>query len=136
MPKGDKLTPKEELFCRFFATDRDCFGNGVQAYIKAYGSKVKYMTAKAEAWRLLQNPTITSRIRELVDIYISDEIVDKELGSVIMQYADFSSKVAAIREYNKLKGRITEKYKHEWIDENADLSNEQLKKALASGSKG
>lgn len=31
-----KLTPKQLLFCRLYASDREFFGNGVQSYIEAY----------------------------------------------------------------------------------------------------
>lgn len=111
MVKKRKLKPKEELFCQYFAKDRDCFGNGVQAYLKVFSTKKKpitYKSAKVLAHRLLTKVNLTERIRELIDIRISDEVVDKELGEVILQYADIPSKVAAIREYNKVKSRINE----------------------------
>ena len=31
-----KLTKKQELFCEMYATEREYFGNGTQAYAKAY----------------------------------------------------------------------------------------------------
>lgn len=101
------LTAQQELFCQIYASDREFFGNGVQSYMEAFDvPKSKYMTAKTEAWKLLTNPHILARIRELIDITISDEVVDKELGKVILQDAEFNPKVAAIREYNKLKKRV------------------------------
>jgi hypothetical protein len=42
----------------------------------------------------------------------NDVAVDKQLATVITQNADFGSKVSAIREYNKLKQRITERIDH------------------------
>lgn len=106
-----KLNPKQELFCKLYATDRDCFGNGVQAYLEVYSTEKKpisYKVAKACAYKLLTNVYLCERIRELIDIYVSDEVVDKELGQVILQYGDLSSKVAAVREYNKVKARVKE----------------------------
>ena len=129
----EKLNPKQELFCKSFATDRDCFGNGVQAYIKAYSTKKKkvdYLSARVNAHKLLTKANICDRIRELIDIYISNEVVDKELGMVILQYDDLSAKIAAIREYNKVKGRLAPT-KFSIVDEYGDLTEEQIKEELA-----
>lgn len=128
-----KLNPKEELFCQLFAKDRDCFGNGVQAYIKVYSTKKKpvpYKSAKQLAYRLLTKVHLIDRIRELIDIRVSDEVVDKELGMVILQYADIPSKVAAVREYNKVKGRLAPT-KFSIVDEHEELTEEQIKEELA-----
>ena len=70
---------------------------------------MSYKAARACASRLLTNANILSRINELLDIFITNEIVDKNLGLVILQNADFHAKVAAIKEYNQLKNRITQK---------------------------
>jgi hypothetical protein len=40
---------------------------------------------------------------------LNDEWVDKQLSAVITQWADMPSKVAAIKEYNKMRGRIIDK---------------------------
>lgn len=102
-----------EAFCQLYASDKEFFGNGVESYIEAFDidltEKNAYNTAKASAWKLLQNVTILDRIRELLDLELNDAFVDKELAFVVKQNADLSPKVAAIREYNKLKQRITEK---------------------------
>jgi len=122
-----KLNPKQELFCKLYATDRDCFGNGVQAYLKVYSTKKKpisYKAARVSAFDLLTKPNICDRIREQIDIYISDEVVDKELGMVILQYADIPSKVAAVREYNKVKSRVINKF--EILDPNAEQTDDNL----------
>ena len=122
------LTAKQEFFCQLFAKDRDCFGNGTQAYLKAFSTKRKkpaYSTARVEAHKLLTNPNIIDRIRELIDVWISDEVVDKELGMVILQYDNLSAKVAAIREYNKVKGRMTFS-KDKWIDPYPEFTDEEL----------
>ena len=109
--KKKGLTAKQEKFCQMFAKDRDCFGNGTQTFLKVFkkkdGTSQTYRTAQSNAYKLLTKPHITKRIRELIDIYISDEVVDKELGAVIQQWGEIPSKVAAIREYNRVKGRIS-----------------------------
>ena len=109
-----KLHLKQERFCQLFASDKEFFGNGAQSYLEAYEDKkskkiMSYKAARACASRLLTNANILSRINELLDIFITNEIVDKNLGLVILQNADFHAKVAAIKEYNQLKNRITQK---------------------------
>ena len=128
------LTPKQEKFCQLYARDRDCFGNGTQAYKKAFKPKKTYGSIRTEAYKLLTNPRITERIRELLDIYISDEVVDKELGEVILQSGDLSAKVSAIREYNKVKGRLAPTT-FKFVDENDDLTDEELEKEIAKRKK-
>jgi phage terminase small subunit len=108
------LTPKQELFCQYFASDREFFGNGTQSYIEAYNvnlnEKGAYQTARACAYESLTKPHILARINELLEVEgLNDVAVDKQLKLVIAQSADYPSKVAAIREYNKLKARIVDK---------------------------
>jgi hypothetical protein len=115
--KEDKLNPKQELFCKLYSSDKEFFGNGVQSYIEAYEINIlkqgAYNGARSSAYDLLTNPHILKRIDELLEVKgLNDSQVDKELLFVIQQKADLGSKVAAIREYNKLKQRITEKIDH------------------------
>lgn len=113
----ENINAKQELFCQLYATDREFFGNGVESYVEAYGidlnKKGAYGSARATASRLLTNANILKRIDELLEVKgLNDQAVDKELAFVIVQKADLGSKVAAIREYNKLRQRITEKIDH------------------------
>jgi len=105
-----KLSLQQEEFCKNFVGPDEFFGNGVQSYIKAYkidtSKKGQYDVAKAGAYENLTKPYINDRINELLeDQGLNDANVDKQLGLVINQNAEFSTKVAAIREYNKLKKR-------------------------------
>lgn len=114
MKKGTKLTPKQELFCKIYATDREFFGNGTQSYIQAYNpnrtSKNWYRAAQSSASDLLSNPMIFNRINELLEEGgFNNVAVDKQISFLIHQQADLSVKIAAIREYNKLKSRIENK---------------------------
>lgn len=115
--KKEELNAKQELFCKLYASYEEFFGNGVQSYIEAYGIDTNrpgaYNGARASASQLLTNPNILKRIDELLEVNgLNDQAVDKELAFVIMQKADLSSKVAAIREYNKLKTRIIDRIDH------------------------
>lgn len=116
-PKEDKLNIQQELFCQLYATDREFFGNGTQTYIEVYEPDQKkpnwYRGAQASASRLLSNVIICARINELLEMGgLNDAFVDKQLLYLIQQHEDKTAKVAAIREYNKLKSRVTEKIDH------------------------
>lgn len=115
--KDDKLNAKQELFCQLYASDREFFGNGVQSYIEAYKPETKspnwYKTVCSASSRLLSDVKVCKRINELLSAEgLNDEFVDKQLLYVIAQHDDRGAKVAAIREYNKLRARITEKLDH------------------------
>lgn len=114
MPKERKLNPKQEKFCKLYATETEFFGNGVESYIEAYDPKTTkpnwYKTAAAAASRMLKNVNILDRINELLDSEgFNDAHVDKQLLFLINQGAEFPSKLGAIKEYNKLKQRIVDR---------------------------
>jgi hypothetical protein len=106
------LNPKQEMFCQLYAVSREFFGNATQSYCLAYGinpeDKDAYRGAKSSAFNLLTNPDITERISDLLRD-VNEQVVDEELGYVIRQRYELPSKIAAIREWNKIKGRITDK---------------------------
>lgn len=105
--KDTGLNPEQEKFCKLYATDREFFGNGFQAYIEAYDVEPKgYKAAMVSACRLLRVPKILDRINALLDLTLNDQHVDKQLALVITQNADLKSKVAAIKEYNALRNRV------------------------------
>ncbi|MDF9749191.1 hypothetical protein M2428_000621 [Arthrobacter sp. ES3-54] len=61
----------------------------------------------------MSNVKVAARINQLLDeAGLNDAHVDKQLLFLITQHADFTNKLGAIREYNKLKARITEKVDH------------------------
>lgn len=108
------LNPKQEKFCQLYATETEFFGNGTQAYIEAYEPDMSkpnwYKTAQAASSRLLSNVMVCNRITELLgDLGFNDQHVDKQLAFLLVQQADFKTKLGAIKEYNKLKQRITDK---------------------------
>lgn len=110
---GKSLTLRQEEFCQLFVSE-DFFGNGTQTYLEVYDvdhTKPNwYKTAQAAASRLLSNVMVCARINELLEEGgLNDQHVDKQLLLLITQNADYTNKVGAIREYNKLKQRITDK---------------------------
>lgn len=105
------LNQRQELFSRLYATDKEFFGNGVESYIQAYKpdqSKPNwYKSACSSASRLLRNVKVVERINELLEeMGFTETAIDKQLAFLITQHSDFSVKLGAIREYNKLRGRI------------------------------
>lgn len=85
---------------------------GAKTYIEVYKpdqSKPNwYKSACASASRMLSNVKVMKRINELLaDSGFNDAVVDKQLAFLITQFADFLSKLAAIKEYNRLKRRTT-----------------------------
>lgn len=133
MSQDEKLNPKQELFCKLYASDREFFGNGTDSYIEAYDiditKKGAYMAAAASASRLLKNVKVLARIDQLLDnSVLNDQHVDKQLGFWITQKASPQASVAAIREYNKLKSRILDK--SEVTHKFEDMDDEQLERAI------
>lgn len=109
-----ELNQRQKMFCELFASDKEFFGNGVQSYIEAYdidtSVKGAYNTAKANAHRLLTKADILKYIDEIFETRgLNDIFVDKQLEKLITQDAELSTKMKAITEYNKLRGRITSK---------------------------
>jgi hypothetical protein len=119
--KKNGLTIKQKEFCRLYASDREFFANGVQSYIEAYkidiSEKGAYESAKQCAYRLLTNVDICQEINRLFeDRGLNDNFVDKQLEFLITQQADPRAKIAAIREYNQIQGRIKKRITTETPD--------------------
>jgi len=127
-----KLNTAQELFCQLYVKNEELRGNGGMCYAIANGVDVETLSREEEkdddgnilsssehsrvmnvcyvsANRLLRNIKISTRIRELLNEMLEDNIVDAELAKVILQDTKLESKIAGIREYNKLKQRIIEK---------------------------
>lgn len=108
---SDGLTPKQRRFCELYARSEEFFCNGVKAYMAAFGSKgkpVSYDSAKVGASKLLADVRVSKYINEILEADgLNTTFVDKQLTMLMIQNADLHVKLAAIREYNRLKGRIT-----------------------------
>lgn len=128
-----------EHFCDLYATSAGYFGNATTAYMEAYGmdthNKSVWNSARTSASRLLKNVTILHRIDYLLNASGPDELqVDAQLVFLITQCADLKVKLAAIREYNFLKGRIQKKMDLDVSDvsmEELDAQIAQLERDIA-----
>lgn len=102
-----KLNDKQKLFCQYYVSE-EFFCSWVKSYQKVYNCT--YDKARASASRLLANVSILNYIDFLLgEMGLNNQRVDKELAKLILQDVDRTVKLWAMREYNKLKGRITEK---------------------------
>jgi phage terminase small subunit len=113
-----ELTPKQELFCQYYTSpDMEVFGNGVRAYMAAYDiDQEGYNSARTQVSVLLTNHNICKRIAELLDHEgLNDQFVDKQLLFLITQHDEPHAKLGAIKEYNKLKQRITDKIEQKTV---------------------
>lgn len=108
------LNPRQEKFVRLYTQNDELFGNATLSYAEAYGynldemvgdeRKKMYDSCSAQSSRLLRIDKIQKRKIELLNELLKNEIVDAKLAELIK-----GGDMMAIREYNKLKGRITDK---------------------------
>lgn len=108
-----ELNEKQLLFCKLFVS-KDFFGNGTLAYCEAYDKDPEdvkqYNSARHSASMLLSNVNISNHINNLLEASgLNDQHIDKRLLFLINQNEDKSTSLGAIKEYNKLKQRITDK---------------------------
>lgn len=132
LPEEIELTQKQEKFCRLYTQNSELFGNGTLAYSEAYGYDLDslsraneldengkeirltseydkaYSVCAVGASRLLRKIKIGEKITEFLNELMKDTVVDAQLAKVIMQDYKLEAKVSAIKEYNKLKQRITD----------------------------
>ena len=126
------LNQEQEAFCQCYVnSDKEFFGNWVQSYIEVYGpdktAKNWYKNACAAASQILTSTKVIARINELLEEWwLNDQNVDKQLSFLITQFDDKGSKLAAIKEYNRLKARVIEKWAEVNIYNLSDLSPKEL----------
>ena len=127
---ASKKTWKNELnqnqinFCKFYVQE-EFFCNWTKSYMKAYPNSSEE-TARRNASELLTNTDILNHIDSLlVDMWLNDQRVDKELAKLILQDEERPVKLNAIKEYNKLKSRIQEKLELTW---NLEIKSSAIEK--------
>ena len=112
MEETKELNQKQELFCRYYATNEiGTRGNGTRAYMKAYPDSSEESSA-VSAYEFLRNPKILSELQRLWKLSnLTDEEVDAELAGIVRQDKDLKSKLGSIKEYNRLRERGAEVHK-------------------------
>lgn len=127
----DDLNLKQKKFADLYITpDKEFFGNGVESYVEAYDVDMSkpnwYKSAAASASRLLKNVKVCEYINHKLEVDgLNDEFVDKQLSFLIVQHADFKTKLGAIKEYNALKQRITQRIDHTTKGESLNEKSKQ-----------
>lgn len=117
MAKADKktwLNPQQELFCQYFATNKDLYGNAAQTYLEVYGANKEnpnwYKTACQAASRLLANVKVTVRISDLLDAnWLNDVEVSKQHRFLIMQNNDLGVKQRAVDSHYRVTWKFNDK---------------------------
>lgn len=113
----NKLTPKQEKFCQVYIET----GNASEAYRQAYSfENMKESTINREAKKILDNPKVSPRIKELQKIH--QERHNVTVDSLTKEYEDArgiakgekqgSAMVSATTGKAKLHGLMTEKHQH------------------------
>lgn len=105
-----QLNVKQKTFCLHYVSGKGTVGNGVQSYALAYdyniSTKAKYKSAKSNAHRLLQNPSITAYIDELLeDQKVDERLVNRHLWLFITQNENPTLKLQAITTYLRSQER-------------------------------
>lgn len=108
-----KLNIKQDMFCKMYATNPHCLGNGTDCYIRAYSTEdkiISYEVAKTSAGRFLLDDRFTARINEYLELDgFNNETVDKHHLFLIKQKKDLGVSMKGIEHYNRLKKRIDNK---------------------------
>lgn len=132
--RENDLKIKREAFCQYYTKNQQMFGNATHSYAAAFGYELDEMSREpeyegkgkkkkelpseydlacnvcaVEGNRLLRNPQVQERVTALLNELLRDDIVDSQLAKIITQDDDLQSKVRAINEYNKVRGRIIDK---------------------------
>lgn len=109
----DSLDEKHVEFAKEYSVGEHR-GNGIQSYAKVYNKnlsdKTDYNACRNGTNYILKKDNVI----KLIDIFIFNEglnqaMVDSHLLWLIQQQQDLHAKLGAIKEYNKIAGRITDK---------------------------
>ncbi len=131
------LTPQQELFCLKYI---ECKRNASEAYRQSYNCKRSSKnTVSTEAYKLLRNPYISHRLRQLFDIQAERLNVTtesaaaeyEEIRILARNSGDYSPAVSAITGKAKLFGLITDKsISSVTIEEKREKTETELKEEL------
>ena len=110
------LSLKEKLFIKYylFGCEKEFeFSNGTKSYAKAYGYDIKdekdYNVCGVESSKYLKKPKLKEYMIEMLEeAGLNDDIADAKLIEILKNGNNVEA-LGAIREYNKLKQRITDK---------------------------
>ena len=136
------LTPEQEAFCVAFTTKGEYARNATHSYAFAYGFDLPrkengdidylskdYKTCQASASRLLLNPNIQARVKEIYTIRFNDTSEADARVQDIIEHGKDTDAIQAVKLQADLKQRITKKLDITTQGRPlAGLSDEELKK--------
>jgi len=140
-----KLTAKQELFCRYYILGSSKhnlrLGNATQSYALAYYNKLveqgdkEYYTCGKGSSDNLKKPKIKARIKEIKEeAGWNDDAMDSRLREIAFMSGEPSASVSAIREFNRVMGRIIDK--QSLVDDKGnDVFEKILKDVAEKGSR-
>lgn len=138
------LTIQNEEFCQLYTTKGDTFGNAYKSYAEAYGFEIpidpetgktdykssEYKVCQNGGSRLLFKAEIKNRLKEiLLERFNDNTVADARLQEII-EAGDDRDSIQAIKHYNELKNRITQKVNISVDRPLANLTDEELKKMI------
>jgi len=133
----DKINEKIEII-RAKKGKKDAV-TGEDVGITVLEAKIKSIkhVAQTLAYDLMTKKPIRQRIDYLLSSYITHDHGDRELQFVILQRNDLASKVAAIREYNRLKERgnkgvLEGNFTFTWEKDDDDTPSTKKKKNISA----
>ena len=140
MPKGSfhkftaengveyELTLQEKLFCEKYLEFK---GSGVDAIYEAGYKPKNRMVAYAMGSEMLRKEHISAYINVLLTEYgYTDDNVTKQHLFLINQFGDLTAKARGVDMFHKIKGNYAAQ-KFKIIDENADLTDEEIAREIA-----
>lgn len=131
MPKGEKLTPKQEAFIRAYLGGK----NPKDAYEQAYDVKRMSPAAVAvEAQKLLQHPNVSKRLnalqakQEVKTLLSLEEHMEKlkELRDAAHQEGDFSPAIKAEELRGKLRRFYVEQIEHGGVGDFDRMNEDEI----------
>lgn len=104
---GLRLTVMQEAFARAIADiNSSTFNDAVASYEAVANIKKHGAWVKVSAYKMKSHPTVMKRMAEILEeTGFNDFQVDVEHHKLITQDKEYSSKLGAIKEYNRMKGR-------------------------------
>jgi phage terminase small subunit len=125
-PKNDNLTSKQESFAKAYVE----LGSGSEAYRQAYdAAKMKSETIHETSSRLLKNPKVAARIKQLQEVHairhnitidsLTEQLFESYEGA--RKLGQYSAAVAATMSIAKLHGFLRDK-----VDVKCELTLEQI----------
>ena len=109
-----KIITNHKKFVDTFLFDSTVHNKPHLAYAKVYdkpfNSPVEVKRCVSASSRLMGHPDVLLYMRFMTEKTVfSEEFIDHELGWMATQREELAPKIQAIKEFNRLKGRITEK---------------------------